>query len=107
MEENLTRHADSRIPGNGVILSGFKSTPNPRQNEHPISDGFLTNHRSTTHDHASPTESRDAPMPTESTIDAGGTIGQPDGGSVRRLVNGSFFFVFMGIGAFVVLHGDE
>ena len=30
-----------------------------------------------------------------------------NGGSVRRLVNGSFFFVFMGIGAFVVLHGDE
>jgi hypothetical protein len=32
MEENLTRRAYSRIPGNGVILSGFKSTRNPRQN---------------------------------------------------------------------------
>jgi hypothetical protein len=70
MEENLTRHADSRIPG-GVILSGFKSTRNPRQNEHPISDGFLTNHRSTTHNHASPTESRYAQKPAESTKDAG------------------------------------
>jgi hypothetical protein len=32
MEENLTRHADSRIPGNGMILSGFKSKRNSRQN---------------------------------------------------------------------------
>jgi len=32
MEENLTRHADSRIPGNGMILSGFKSSRNSRQN---------------------------------------------------------------------------
>jgi len=71
MEENLTKHADSRIAGSGVIFSGFKSTPNPRQNEHPISDGFLTNHRSTTHNHASPTESRDAQKPAESTKDAG------------------------------------
>jgi hypothetical protein len=30
-----------------------------------------------------------------------------DGGSVRRLVDGSFFFVFMGIGALFVLRGDE
>jgi hypothetical protein len=29
------------------------------------------------------------------------------GGSVRRLDDGSFFFVFMGIGALIVLHGDE
>lgn len=28
-------------------------------------------------------------------------------GSVRRLAEGSFFFVIMGIGALVVLHGDE
>ena len=32
MDENVTRHADSRIPRNGVILSRFKSTRNPRQN---------------------------------------------------------------------------
>jgi hypothetical protein len=32
---------------------------------------------------------------------------EPDGGSVRRLVDGSFFFGIMGIGALVVLHGDE
>jgi hypothetical protein len=32
MDENLTRHADSRIPGDGLILSGFKSSRNSRQN---------------------------------------------------------------------------
>jgi hypothetical protein len=41
MDENLTRHADSRIQGNGVILSGFKSTQNPRQNPR-IPHGFHT-----------------------------------------------------------------
>jgi hypothetical protein len=41
MEENLTRHADSLIPGNGMILSGFKSTRNPRQNPR-IPHGFHT-----------------------------------------------------------------
>jgi hypothetical protein len=32
MDKNLTRHADSRIPGDGLILSGFKSSRNSRQN---------------------------------------------------------------------------
>ncbi len=32
VDENLTRDADSRIPGNCVILSGFKSKRNSRQN---------------------------------------------------------------------------
>ncbi len=30
-----------------------------------------------------------------------------NGGSVRRLVDGSFFFALMGIGALDFLHGDE
>ena len=32
MDENLTSYADSRIPGDGLILSGFKSNRNSRQN---------------------------------------------------------------------------
>ena len=39
MEENLTRHADSRIPGKGVILSGFKSATEFSEIPH----GFHTN----------------------------------------------------------------
>ncbi len=30
-----------------------------------------------------------------------------NGGSVRQLVDGCFFFAFMGIGALIVLYGDE
>ena len=32
MDENLTNHADSRIPGDGLILSGSNPDRNPRQN---------------------------------------------------------------------------
>lgn len=32
MDENLTSHADSRIPGNGLILSGSNPDKKPRQN---------------------------------------------------------------------------
>ena len=32
MDGNLTYRADSRIPGDGLILSGFRSSRNPRQN---------------------------------------------------------------------------
>jgi hypothetical protein len=32
MDKKLTRHTDSRIPGGGVILSGFKFIRNPGQN---------------------------------------------------------------------------
>ena len=49
----------------------FKLFRKPRQNDLPISDAFLTTRRFTSHNHASPTESRDAPMPAESTIAAG------------------------------------
>lgn len=42
MDENLTSHVNSRIPGNGVILSGFKSSRNPQKNPR-IPHGFHTN----------------------------------------------------------------
>jgi hypothetical protein len=32
MDENLTSHASYRIPGDGLIVSGFKSNRNSRQN---------------------------------------------------------------------------
>jgi hypothetical protein len=32
MDENLTSQADSRIPGDGLILSGSNPDKNPRQN---------------------------------------------------------------------------
>ena len=73
---------DERIPDNlpsseprfRAELPRAKSFLQPRQNDLPISDAFLTTSRITSHNHASPTESRDAPMPAESTIGAPSTI---------------------------------
>jgi hypothetical protein len=45
MDENLTRHADSLIPGNCVILSGFKSKRNSRQNFSKFHTDFTQNGR--------------------------------------------------------------
>jgi hypothetical protein len=42
MDENLTRHADSRIPGGGVILSGFKSIRQSGTEFLKIPHGFHT-----------------------------------------------------------------
>ena len=68
---------DERIPDNRPYdglqsgdLPRAKSFRNPRQNDLPISDAFLTTSRCTSRNHASPTNSRDAPMPMKSTIDA-------------------------------------
>ena len=47
MDENLTRHADSLIPGNGVILSRFKFIY-PSATESP--DSTRITHKSTVHD---------------------------------------------------------
>jgi hypothetical protein len=62
MEKNLTRHADSRIPGNGVILSRFKFIPMdwdriPRFHENSmktaVSLGLALRHRQLTNTHQS------------------------------------------------------
>ena len=74
------RHAARFCRAGAGVRQGSNPGPIPRQNDHPISDAFLTTSRFTSHNHASPTESRDAPMPAESTIDARSAIGQPDGG---------------------------
>ena len=78
------RQAARCCPGGGGG-TGFKSRRNPRQNDLTISDGFLTNRRFTSQYHASPTESRDARKPAESTICARSAIGKPDGrgGGIR------------------------
>lgn len=59
MDENLNNHAISRILGAGVILSGFKSIRNPRQNSQ-IPHGFHTKEPFRALHYASPDQQNNA-----------------------------------------------
>jgi hypothetical protein len=67
MDENFTRHADFPIPGNGVILSRFKSTQNPRQNPQ-IPHGFHTREPFRALHSASPDQPNNAQIQMQSYI---------------------------------------